>query len=200
MRFSISETYLGFVPMTSHRPTCSRAGTSLWEVARIHRERLRSQEAGGPRTETTVRMVCTECGVVHLDRGENWATTGTTTREIGYGAKPIRCAGLWLHPGPIYPVRDGADPDAYYVTGSPERPADPRDVIGIIGSYQPWDGIRNRAVRWWAGVGLTELGNGRTLAPDDLVLKSKTAAAKWVADQHAEHLAAAAARVAERTR
>jgi hypothetical protein len=199
MRFSISEQYFGFTPMTSHRETCSRSGTNLWEVSRIHRERLRSQETGGPYTETAIRMVCTECGVVHLDHGENWGTQGTTTREIGYGAKPIRCAGLWLHPGPIYPYRDDTDPETYYATGSPERPTEPRDVIGIIGWYRPFNGSRHGAVRWWAGIGLTELGNARTTAPDDLVLKSKTAAARWVADQHAEHLAAAAdaANVAE---
>lgn len=203
MRLTIADHYLGFTPTTSHLKDCKFAGTDMWEVARLHRTRRRAAEYGGDYTETIVRLLCRTCGVVHMDHGESWGTQTTTTEQIGYGAKPQRCAGLWLHPGPVrYNHADSHEPELLYVTGSQTPPADHTDVIGIIGWERPFNGSRYGAVRWWAGLGVTEDGRARTLAPEDLTLKSRTAATRWVAEQHAAHLAAAqaAAEVAEAVR
>lgn len=190
MHLSISDHYFGFVPLDGHRKTCSRFGTALWEIAHLRRERLRSEEAGGDVVETITRTLCSECGVVRLEHGDSGGSETTNVDRIGYGAKPQRCAGLWLHPGPLWGWAevDAHGPEAYYVTGSPTTPATRDDVLGQVG----WFKTRRGAVRWYAAYGLTKAGHmGRR--PDPNEFKSRTAAAKWVAEQHGAELAAAAA-------
>lgn len=139
MRFTISDHYFEFVPMDGHRKTCSRYGTALWEVARLRRPRLRSEKDGGDTTEITTRTMCTECGVVRLETGEDGEYHETTSVDrIGIGAKPSRCAGLWLHPGPLWGwhAYDELGPERFFVTGSPDRPTRREDVIGSVGWYK----------------------------------------------------------------
>lgn len=181
-RLTIFDQYLGFTPIP-HKPSCSRAGTGMWEVARLHRTQLGPE---GPYTETVIRMMCTECGVVHLDHCRLSGTSTVTVAETGYGAEPIKAAGLWLHPGPVGNKRPRElAPELYYVTGSRKPPRDHSEVIGIIGWTRPWMGTRHGAVRWWAGLGITLKGSAVTLAPETPRLRSRTAAARWVAQQHA---------------
>lgn len=187
MHFSAYDHYFGFVPLADHLPTCSRAGTSLWEVSRIQCERLRSEDAGGPYTETVHRYVCTECGVVRMDRAQNWATGLTTTLGIGYGTTPQQCGEVWLHAGP--PHEPYHEPEIYYVTGSATRPLTTEDVIGAVGWFRPIDRARFGDARWWAGYGLTSTGNCRTTMPADMVLRTRMAAVKWVTGQHAAAIA-----------
>ncbi|MFC6885261.1 MULTISPECIES: hypothetical protein [Actinomadura] len=192
--YSIGELYFDFAPLDDHRPTCSRAGTALWEVARLGRSRLRSQESGGDYTETTLRMLCRECGVVRLERGEGLIHELTNVAQIGYGGKPSRCAGLWLHPGPLFGYRelDELGPETFYATGSATAPTAREDVIGTVSWYK----TERRATRWSAGYRLTEYGNAARV-PNPNHFSSKTAAARWIAEQHAAELAAGKAAAAQ---
>lgn len=192
MRFTIADHYFEFVPMTGHQKTCSRYGTAVWEVARHRRERMRSEEDGGDFTELTTRTLCSECGVVRLEHSDGESYETTHVDRIGYGSKPQRCAGLWLHPGPLWGRHelDQLGPEAFYVTGSPSRPTTREDVIGQVG----WFKTPRGAVRWYAGYGLVSDSRVGRLkkVPSSNEFKSKTAAVKWVAEQHATELAAAA--------
>lgn len=189
----ISEQYFGFVPMATHKEACRWAGTNVWEVTKHEVCRRRTEEDGGDYTDTTIRMICRDCGVVQMDVGQinTWQSSNITA--IGYGSKPLRRGGLWLHPGPARIMAESAQlgPETYYVTASDQAPRTLADAIGIVGWHREWRGSGWGPVRWLAGYGLTEYGS----PAEDLGQKHKslTAAVHRIADRHATELAAAVA-------
>lgn len=183
LRRSIHEQYFGFRPVAGHMPDCPLYGTNMWEVTKHRTESL----VGEP-VEVTIRMICRKCGIVQSETGTGEASAGTFTEAIGYGCRPMRSFGLWLHPGPAYRF-DDRGPESYFVTGSPDPPANESEVIGVISRYQtPRD-----ATRWRGGYGY-RTGGGVDQAEDGISSRNK--AVHWVADQHAAVQAAVAAAAA----
>lgn len=185
LRRSIHEQYFGFRPVAGHMPDCPLYGTDMWEVTRNRAEPL-----GGGQAEITIRMICRKCGVVQSETGTGEASESTSTEKIGYGSRPSRSFGLWLHPGPAFAYLDDRGPESYFVTGSPTPPATESEVIGIISCYQ----TRRDATRWRGGYGY-RTGGGVEQAEEGLSSRNK--AVHWVADRHAEAQQSAAAGAAQ---
>lgn len=177
-RLDIGAQYFGFYPVGGHGQECPLLGTNVWEVTRHRVERY---PAGEPYvSEVTLRMHCPKCGMVHFQTGDGDSSETTHVSQIGYGTKPERCCGLWLHAGPPLISRDGYGPYVFYVTGSPEPPTSPADVIGAVSHYfSP-----RRALRWMGAHGCRYQGEGKVHSNQD-GFKSRRAAVQWVVDQHA---------------
>jgi hypothetical protein len=177
----ISALYFGYRPVAGHLPECSRAGTDVWEATRFTWDGL-----DGETRETTFRFACLECGVVAFQSFDG-AVSGlehTHATEIGYGTRPERVAGLWLHPGPRIWHGDERGPTAYYVTRGKDRPRQPADVAGMTG----WHLGRRGGLRWSAGLGATDYGTVQTSAGQDFA--SRRAAVAWIAAQLADEAGA----------
>jgi hypothetical protein len=171
---NISSLYFGYRPVAGHAPGCSREGTNQWEAMCFTRERFGSDEPW----ETTLRFFCSECGHVVLATSVGEPTMEYThVSRIGYGAKPERVAGLWLHPGPVFRYYDDRGPTAFYVTRGKDRPRVPADVLGVVG----WHLGKRGGVRWSAGLGCTDYGSVRTDSGQDF--GSRRAAVAWIAAQ-----------------
>lgn len=190
MSLSISDHYFGFQELAEHAADCPLHGTNMWEVTRLRQDNSVLQPDGS-RDETTVRLVCGKCRVVHLETAHGSTSSELTSADrIGYGAKPQRSCGLWLHAGPHMPLSFTNDrgPEVYYLTGSNEPPTSPDDVIGMVG----WASGQRGGIRWWAGYGMHEGRHGvhveRTADND---FKTRTAAVQWVVDEHAAAQASA---------
>ncbi|MGW6739689.1 hypothetical protein ACWGDX_02895 [Streptomyces sp. NPDC055025] len=195
----VLDTYLGWERLT-HRPTCKRPA---WTVdVRINDSEYRSLH-GGPSHScpnedcghansyeaTTVRIVCTSCGVAETITGERAGRSSTSTRHIGYGLQPRRLAGVYLYPGE--PFLDfgrlnTTEPFDFVVTAERVERVEERHVVGQI---QQGRGKRG-AVTWSAGAvpsrdgryGYGRYGHIRwTHAVDGL--RTVAAAAKWIAAQ-----------------
>ena len=132
--------YLGWEALP-HVEGCLASG---WLVHERSRPRL-----GVERLE--LRVVCTSCGAVHhfaLDGREGRIEREiTTTVRIGFGAAPIRSAGLWLWAGRI--PDGGTRPAGYLVTTVKTSPSSRAEVAGSVSRYRTPRG----AVRWMAAVG-----------------------------------------------
>jgi hypothetical protein len=171
---SIRTLYFGFRPVAGHMPECSRAGTDTWEATGFTHS-----GPDGEIRETTLRFACHECGVVAFESldGPMPSLEFTHATEIGYGSRPERVAGLWLHPGPRVWHGDGRGPCAFYVTQGKDRPREPGDVAGLAG----WHLGKRGGVRWSAGLGLTDHGTVKTAAGQEFT--SRRAAVTWIAAQ-----------------
>lgn len=168
---SIKAQYLGFEPITAHAGSCSRAGSDVWETSR-HRQSWSVLDGSGARDETTIRALCSECGVVAYERFTGLSSFEvTSTQETGYGLPAERVAGLWLHAGPRFGWRDDRGPEAFYVTRVKDRPCTEDDLVGAVSWYTTHRG----AIRWQAKTG------ERTA--DDF--KSRRAAVQWITEQGA---------------
>jgi hypothetical protein len=170
----ISTLYFGFRPVAGHMPECSRVGTDAWEATQFTRP--------GPDDEvkeTVFRFACHECGVVAFESFDGPAASleFTHASEAGYGSRPQRAAGLWLHPGPRAWHGDDRGPRESYVTAGKDRPRQPGDVAGMVA----WHLGRRAAVRWSAGLGLT--GHGTVKAAAGQEFSSRCAAVAWIAAQ-----------------
>lgn len=181
----IASLYLDYRPFGRHQPGCAAAASSQWEVTEYTWEPYGSQES-----EDTIRLACHECGAVVLLAWKSTVEESPVKQEhthadhIGYGSKPARVAGLWLHPGPSLWRGEQNGPTAYYLTKTKERPRTHADVVGVVG----WKMGPRGGTKWVAGTGCTERGNVKRAA--DREFDSRPAAVKWVA---AELAAAAAA-------
>ncbi|MEU5284166.1 hypothetical protein AB0G97_09115 [Streptomyces sp. NPDC020755] len=196
---TLTDSYLAWDEL-DHKSGCPRAS---WTVdLRTEPDAYRSltrgtshacptEECGhGDRYEkTTVRIVCTTCGIVHTMSGDADDKRRTSTQAIGYGQPPKRAGGLWLYPGP--PLLHGwggpdGEPEGYLVT---RTSVDRVTVDNVIGSIHQGRGPR-RGVQWSAaalpdpqgeyGYGLTRWARACS------ELRSFTAAAKWIAAQAGE--------------
>jgi len=194
----ISSLYFDYRPVGRHQAGCAAAASNRWEVTEYT-----WAPSWSSKTEYTIRLACPECGnaVFFAWKEDDNAEEVPVKREqvsakyIGYGSKPERCAGLWLHAGPSlgYGVdKDG--PTAYYLTTTKEQPRTPEDVAGIVG----WKTGPRGGIRWVAGVGCTDRGTmgctdrGSAGRIADHDFGSRPAAVKWVAAE----LAAAAGKAA----
>lgn len=169
----ITSLYFEYNPVNGHAPGCRREGSDLWEVTRYAYESF-----SGETKETTVRLLCAECGAaVFFSIDGTLAEEHTDVSVIGFGSRPERVAGLWLHPGPVLWRGEGHGPARFYVTRSKGRPRAPEDVLGAVAwRFGPRGGIR-----WNAGLGLTPHGIIQTSADSDFT--SRRAAVAWIAAQ-----------------
>jgi len=172
---SIDALYFDYQPVAGHLEGCRFHGTDLWEVTR-HTEYVPSWSDRSP--EVTLRLACSECGVVHFQMLNTEGSSETThANEVGYGNKPERVLGMWLHPGPRIWHGDERGPARFYVTASKDRPRQPGDVLGMVG----WSLGRRGGVRWSAGVGCT--GHGTVeVSSGDQTWPSRRGAVAWIVE------------------
>jgi hypothetical protein len=167
---TINELYFGYSPAAYHIQGCPRHGTDTWDVTRFTRFGTHDEVA-----ETVIRLACDKCGLVAFTSFDGERTTETTHADvIGFGRKPEKVAGLWLHAGPPFWYGDDR-PERYYVTTTKDRPQRPEDAAGLVA----WSAGPRGGVRWQAGLGLTERGAGRQGAGRDF--PSRRAAVEWIA-------------------
>lgn len=180
----IADLYFRYRPVSGHASDCPAAADNAWQVAEYRHESF-----DGTKTETVLRLVCDRCGGVRFFTSHDEMSYETTNvANIGFGAKPERVAGLWLHPGP--PIWHGHEwgPMAFYVTTTKERPRVVADVAGVIA----WRQGKRGGQRWDAGIGLTDYGSIQTGAGRDFA--TRHAAAAWIKSELERPTAAAAAK------
>jgi hypothetical protein len=176
----------GFADNGGHAKDCTR-GPLTWEVTR-HIEYAYGDEDGHVRG-TSLRLCCPECGAVQFhgtdaEHGLELARRYTTTAQLGFGAAPVRLAGLWLWPGPVASYgNEKLGPESYFATTTDVRPSSPDMVAGSLGWSRNYARV-NGAVRWHAGLGCHKWGGIITAAPSHFT--SRTAAAKWLAAELAK--------------
>ncbi|MFE2600161.1 hypothetical protein ACFXCZ_27340 [Streptomyces sp. NPDC059396] len=192
------DTYLSWELLT-HRPHCK---SPAWTVdirteddayRSLHdgeRHECRNEDCGHGNSyaRTTVRIVCTSCGVVELIKGEEVGRRHTSARYIGYGLPPRRVAGLFLYSGEPFLSWDRLDspePFDFVVTAERVDRVEQRHVVGMI---QQGRGKRG-AVKWIACAvpspdGTYGYGHIRWAHAADH--RSVGAAAKWIAGRQAE--------------
>lgn len=192
-RSGLSTLYFGFASINEHGAGCSRAGTDVWEVTR-HNDLAFSVESWDKELrEATLRMACTECGVITFymlkpDADLVIPTEHTTTGAVGWGSRPERVLGLWLHAGPPIWPGDERGPLSFYVTRTRERPRRPEDCVGVVG----WHLGKRHGVRWGAGLHPTDHGTvERNCGDDDFA--TRHAAVRWLAKELAAEAAAVGA-------
>jgi hypothetical protein len=177
--WNISSLYFRFRPVAGHEPGCPREGTDTWEVTWYVRD--------FPRDETTIRLACADCGTVAFFAADgSLSTEHTHASQIGWGSRPDKVAGLWLHAGPPVWYRDDRGPTAYYVTTTPARPSEPGQAAGIVG----WHTGPRGGIRWGAGLDPTDHGTVAVAAGRDF--SSRRAAVAWIAAQLAARTTAVA--------
>lgn len=168
---TIASLYFEYEPMPWHEPGCSRAGSDQWQVTRYTYYGILVEHE-----ETTLRFMCGQCGAAVL-----LSLKGIPEPEfsdiatLGFGSKPERVSGLWLHPGPRLWPGEEHGPSSFYVTRTKDRPRDPEDVAGVVG----WELGPRGGVRWRAGLGANEYGGAKTVA--DGPFSSRRAAVTWIA-------------------
>ncbi|MDN3356033.1 hypothetical protein [Actinomadura sp. DC4] len=176
---SLHHTYFGHQPLNGHHPDCVAAGPTGnggWEAAiAIDEIPFVDPKTGdrGYRRECGLRLLCRSCGaVIQLHADDADALHYTNVTELGYGSKPERCAGMWLHPGA--PLLPGEGPYDYYVTDSPHPPADESQVAGVISRFV----TKRGAKQWLAAYGQRQ--GGGAISRTDEHFKTKAAAVKWI--------------------
>jgi hypothetical protein len=180
----------------AHAPDCPRP---VWDVdtmehdasrerhgAGDHKCRNRECNHGGTYTAMTFRFVCRSCERAYLYRTEVTKPDITTTREIGYGAAPIKAGGLWLYPGSQLLFGD-AMPYDYLCTCERVDRLQPEDVVGYLVQNV---GKRNGTV-WQAGA-LPRVEYSRwspcpqlvyTVTSKATTFRKVGPAAKWIREQ-----------------
>jgi hypothetical protein len=163
--------YFDYRPVAAHGEGCSRRGSDVWEVTRHEWLGIASD-----RRELTLRYACRECGVVVFQAFENAepSTDVTCASEAGYGSRPEKVLGAWLHPGPRIWPRDERGPAAYLVTAVSAAPRRPEDVLGKVA----WGLGPRGGVRWSAGRGCTK--HGSVVEGAGQQWASRRAAVAWV--------------------
>lgn len=169
---TIASLYFEYESLSWHKPGCPQADGDQWQVTR-HTYYGYAEE----NEETTFRFMCEQCGTtVLLSMKGIPQPEFSSTEALGFGSKPERVAGLWLHPGPRLWAGEKHGPTSYYVTRTKDRPRTPEDVVGAVS----WNLGPRRGTHWRAGVGANEYGHAKTLADD--LFSSRTAAVKWIAN------------------
>lgn len=197
---TVQDTYLGW-EQPEHLASCKQPA---WNVDfRTDPEEFRHRHDGvahscpnegcqhGDRyPRTTVRVVCTSCQAATVISGEDCGISQgrAATTTYGYGLPPRRIAGLLLWPGEPFLDFGRLSTDEPYdllVTQPGVQRVTRADVVGVIMQTR---GKRGGVV-WSAAVGPRDSKylRGRIdwsrNSGDDQVLRSVTAAAKWVAAQ-----------------
>lgn len=193
------DTYLAWTELT-HHTACAR---TQWTVdIRTEDDAFRGRHSGPAHAcpnedcdhtdryeRTTIRIVCTSCGVARLLTGDMESERATSTLALGYGRPPRKLGGLFLYPGePLlygWGNAEDDDPTGYLVTRSRVDRVQTADVIGTIGQTR---GPR-RGIQWAATAVPSEDGPyGYGLirwAQAEEGLRSVAAAAKWISTRDA---------------
>ncbi|MGW1295116.1 hypothetical protein [Streptomyces sp. NPDC002533] len=193
----LTDSYLAWEEI-AHRPDCAKPS---WTVdTRIEDGVFRGVSGGtshacpneecghGERyTKTSLRVVCSSCGVALIMSGDDDGMRSTSTKALGYGQPPKKAGGLWLYPGaPLlfgWGHGETDEPEGYLVTRARVERVTVDNIIGVIHKAR---GPR-RGVQWSAtsvpdpkgefGYGLVRWARARG------EFRSFTAAAKWIAVQ-----------------
>jgi len=173
---NIRVLYFEFKPVARHQQNCPNAGTNTWETTRYTWDAFT-----GETRRTVFRFACHACGMVAFEAvdGEMTSQEWTHASQVGYGSKPEKVAGLWLHPGARLMAGDDQGPREFYVTRTKDRPTTPDEVTGVVA----WHFGKRMGVRWSAGFGLTGHGTAAKVAGIDF--RSRHAAVAWIAGQAA---------------
>ncbi|MFJ2174383.1 hypothetical protein ACIOHE_15895 [Streptomyces sp. NPDC087851] len=194
------DSYLGW-DLLAHQSGCKRP---VWTVdVRTEQNAFRDRRDGVPhgcpneecehsdrRAETSVRIVCTSCGIAHVMKGEE-TPRRTSTAALGYGQPPRKVAGLYLYAGEPLLFGWGRsvddEPYEFLVTARRVDRVAEADVVGMIGQSRGKRG----AVQWTAcAVASTEGTFGyrplRWLYAEQ-GFRSVAAAAKWIGIRCGEH-------------
>lgn len=188
--------YLGW-SQPGHHPDCPRR---VWEVdTRTNHDARRGRHEGAEHrcpnedcshddqySELTVRVICRGCTAVHVYVGEETARSGGSTRQLGYGQRPRKVGGLWLHPGAPLLYDDEVPWDFLCALDRVDR-LEREHIVGYIRQARG----RLGALKWSAAavpeLGDTGRASGRPLTyrvrSGDGMFKTPTAAAKWVREQ-----------------
>lgn len=188
---SAERDYFDWRPTPAHGKGCKQ---TRWEV----RERRTDYPSSG-REDIDLQLVCPEvggCGVAITwsfslapdkdeESGDPRSGIGYSSgpvAHIGYGVKPVRVNGVWLHSGPPLLPGYGDGPDYYLVTSSPSPPAGWADVLGVIGQVRRHG--RQLKGRWFATADYAE-GRHGGMSPQQTAedRTSRTAAVAWVIAQ-----------------
>jgi hypothetical protein len=166
----ISIQYFDYRPPAGHLEGCPRHGSDVWEVTRWQERSFDDEHR-----QTVIRLVCSECGVIHLESSSVEPSTSTThAAELGFGSRPVREAGLWLWAGPLIWHGDDRGPTVFFVTSTKSRPRSADDVLGVVG----WGLGQRGGVKWFAGTGYAGWGV-KEACPDKFA--TRRAAVKWIA-------------------
>ncbi|MGW7473693.1 hypothetical protein ACWGIT_19120 [Streptomyces cyaneofuscatus] len=190
-------TYLAWDEL-AHRPGCAapqwtvdiRTEHNVYRsVANGERHACRRPECGHTDRydETSVRIVCSSCGLARIMSGDADGMRTTSTKALGYGCAPRKSGGVWLYPGAplLHGWGNGEDsePEGYLVT---RTRVDRVGVDNVTGAIFKARGPR-RGVKWAATAipskdGAYGFGPVRWARRQE-DLRSLTAAAKWIAAQ-----------------
>jgi len=190
-------TYLAWDEL-EHRPGCAKPSWTVdirtehnvyRSVANGERHACRRPECGHTDRydETSVRIVCVSCGIVHIMSGDAGGLRTRSTKAIGYGRPPVKAGGVFLYPGEplLHGWGNGEDsePEGYLVTRTKVDRVTADNVIGAVFKARgPRRGVK------WAATAIPspdgEYGFGPVRwARRAEALSSFTAAAKWIAAQ-----------------
>lgn len=131
--------------------------------------------------QQTVRLLCKGCRYVLTFKGIAMSEGGRGTDRPGYGQPPTRIAGLWVWPGRAL-LDDLREPWEAYVTETEQARLREEDIVGLIGQGR---GARG-AMHWWAAAVRDPNPRWSKVAftvRTDRVLKTKSAAVKWISTQ-----------------
>ncbi len=168
---NIDDLYFRYDSVAGHAEGCPRRGTDVWETTRFTWY-SRSDEAT---RQTVIRYACRQCGVVSFERVDGpMSSECTHASQVGYGSKPEKMLGVWLHPGPRIWHDDDRGPTVFFVTATKEPPRRPEDVLGKVG----WNLGPRHGLRWSAGLGCPD--HGSVLRGAEQTWTSRRAAVAWV--------------------
>ncbi|MFJ9889841.1 hypothetical protein ACIQRW_28855 [Streptomyces sp. NPDC091287] len=197
---TLTDSYLAWDGL-AHRPGCAKPS---WTVDTRTEDGAFRTVIGGPShacpneecghsqryTKTSLRVVCSSCGLALIMSGDSDGLQRTSTKELGYGQPPKKAGALWLYPGaPLlfgWGHGEHEEPEGYLVT---RTRVDRVTVDNVIGSIHKASGPR-QGVQWSAAAvpdPKGEYGYGLVRwARACGELRSLTAAAKWIAAQAGE--------------
>lgn len=167
----IKSLYFDYTSPVWHEPGCSHAIGGQLDVGLYRYEGREIQEF-------TLRLMCPGCGAVtFVSMNGEPDMERTDTSAIGFGLKPEKVAGLWLHPGPPLWRGEEHGPTKFYVTRTKDRPRAPEDVDGIVG----WSPGRRGGIHWQAELAAVKYDMVVAKETADRDFKSRPAAVKWIA-------------------
>lgn len=195
---TVIESYLGW-ELLAHRTDCQRQQwavdlkTDTFGLRRLHeggeKHGCPNEDCGHANRfeETTVRIVCSSCGIAHTIKGELTGRGLGPVEHIGYGLPPRKVVGLFLYPGEpflSYGRLASSEPFDFVVTREQVDRVNEEHVFGLISQARG-----KRGAVQWSALAVPDpdgqYGYGRPVrfARGQEAFKTVTAAAKWIAAQ-----------------